>query len=75
MLRHCKPNKECRKSQYIFCTTDKGYLCYLDGKNFGSRLSLLEHMTLEHRNDKEKLHAFGLDFECLREQAFFLNNK
>ena len=62
-------------SDYVLCTNEGKYFCYIDGKHFSTKLELLKHYVLSHKDDKEQLKAWGLSYACMQKQAVFLTGQ
>ena len=73
-LRHVRRKKGCKMSGYTLCTKNDRYFCYIDGKEFESKLQLLTHYAISHTDDEDQLKAWGLSLECMTEQALLLND-
>ena len=62
-------------SDYVLCTKEGKYFCYIDGRHFSSKLAILNHYVISHRDDKEQLKAWGLSYDCMKKQALFLTGE
>ena len=52
-------------SDYVLCTKEGKYFCYIDGRHFSTKLELLKHYVISHRDDEEQLKAWGLSYDCM----------